>query len=91
MRAVVQRENDPTDPVNPQSNTIRIDYNPISGVTFKENRTSDVQVVGRGYNDEALQNDGKGGNGVGANKTKRRQQRGKDVYCYVLWCFWLSW
>ncbi|CAC5385590.1 unnamed protein product [Mytilus coruscus] len=31
---------------------IRIDYNPSSGVTFRENRTSDVQVVGKGYNDE---------------------------------------
>ena len=31
---------------------IRIDYNPSSGVTFRENKTSDVQVVGKGYNDE---------------------------------------
>lgn len=31
---------------------VRVDYNPASGVTFRENRTSDVQVVGKGYNDE---------------------------------------
>ncbi|XP_071163842.1 TOG array regulator of axonemal microtubules protein 1-like isoform X43 [Mytilus edulis] len=35
-----------------KSSVIRIDYNPSSGVTFRENRTSDVQVVGKGYNDE---------------------------------------
>ena len=31
---------------------IRDSYNPNSGVTFRENRNSDVQVVGRGYNDD---------------------------------------
>ena len=32
---------------------VHLDYNPSSGVTFRENRNSDVQVVGRGYGDEA--------------------------------------
>ncbi|GFR83234.1 protein FAM179B-like [Elysia marginata] len=31
---------------------VHIDYNPSSGVTFRENRNSDVQVVGRGYGDD---------------------------------------
>ncbi|XP_035828901.1 TOG array regulator of axonemal microtubules protein 1 [Aplysia californica] len=31
-----------------------VDYNPISGVTFRENRNSDVKVVGRGYAEEGL-------------------------------------
>ncbi|XP_059143119.1 TOG array regulator of axonemal microtubules protein 1-like isoform X2 [Physella acuta] len=29
-----------------------LDYNPTSGVTFRENKTADVQVVGKGYADE---------------------------------------
>ncbi|KAK3737948.1 hypothetical protein RRG08_028572 [Elysia crispata] len=31
---------------------VHLDYNPSSGVTFRENRNSDVQVVGRGYGDD---------------------------------------
>lgn len=54
---------------------IRIDYNPSSGVTFRENRTSDVQVVGKGYNDEP--NETKPII-IGANGRRRRvQPKGK--------------
>uniref|UniRef100_A0A8W8HWP7 Uncharacterized protein n=1 Tax=Magallana gigas TaxID=29159 RepID=A0A8W8HWP7_MAGGI len=34
------------------SGVIRIDYNPSSGVTFRENKTSNVQVVGKGYSED---------------------------------------
>lgn len=32
-----------------------LDYNPTSGVTFRENKTADVQVVGKGYTDETAE------------------------------------
>ncbi|XP_041353393.1 TOG array regulator of axonemal microtubules protein 1-like isoform X2 [Gigantopelta aegis] len=28
-------------------------YNPLSGATFRENKTSDVQIVGKGYSDDS--------------------------------------
>ena len=33
--------------------TVHLDYNPNSGVTFRENPNSDVQVVGRGYSEDS--------------------------------------
>ena len=46
-----KRSNDNLD-INENKHTVHLDYNPNSGVTFRENRNSDVQVVGRGYNDD---------------------------------------
>ncbi|PVD25713.1 hypothetical protein C0Q70_13373 [Pomacea canaliculata] len=36
-----------------KNTTVHLDFNPNSGVTFRENRNSDVQVVGRGYGDDS--------------------------------------
>ena len=47
-----KRSNDNLD-INENKHTVHLDYNPNSGVTFRENRNSDVQVVGRGYNDDS--------------------------------------
>ncbi|KAL3873542.1 hypothetical protein ACJMK2_036642 [Sinanodonta woodiana] len=34
--------------------TIKVDYNPVSGVTFRENKNSDVHIVGKGYNEDGV-------------------------------------
>ncbi|XP_076464551.1 TOG array regulator of axonemal microtubules protein 1-like isoform X2 [Babylonia areolata] len=39
--------------VNENRHTVHLDYNPNSGVTFRENPNSDVQVVGRGYSEDS--------------------------------------
>ncbi|XP_048738201.2 TOG array regulator of axonemal microtubules protein 1-like isoform X4 [Ostrea edulis] len=59
------------------SGVIRIDYNPSSGVTFRENKTSTVQVVGKGYNEDQEVMDKRGSVG-GLNKVRdrRRMQKG---------------
>ncbi|XP_021373812.1 TOG array regulator of axonemal microtubules protein 1-like isoform X3 [Mizuhopecten yessoensis] len=59
------------------SGTLHIDYNPVSGVTFRENRNSDVQVVGRGYSDDTIPTaDSKASAAAAANKARRRTQKG---------------
>ncbi|CAL1537741.1 unnamed protein product [Lymnaea stagnalis] len=50
-----KRNNDEADDSNSTSGISHIEYNPTSGVTFRENRTSDVQVVGRGYGDDSAE------------------------------------
>ena len=30
----------------------RLDFNPMGGVTFRENHNPDVQIIGRGYGDD---------------------------------------
>ena len=65
------------------TNTIFVDYNPQSGVTFRENRNSDVQIVGKGYNDDISSSDSRSTlNGITNNKTKdrRRVTKGKSVF-----------
>lgn len=45
---------------SPSRGTLKhIEYNPISGVTFRENKNSDVQIVGKGYGDDPTGGDGK--------------------------------
>ncbi|KAI8785321.1 TOG array regulator of axonemal microtubules protein 1 [Biomphalaria glabrata] len=45
---------------SPSRGTLKhIEYNPISGVTFRENKNSDVQIVGKGYGDDSTGGDGK--------------------------------
>ncbi|XP_064599948.1 TOG array regulator of axonemal microtubules protein 1-like isoform X2 [Liolophura sinensis] len=36
-----------------QDSTHQIEFNPVSGVTFRANRSSDVQIVGRGYGEDS--------------------------------------
>jgi hypothetical protein len=62
------------------SGVIRIDYNPSSGVTFRENKTSTVQVVGKGYNDdpEVLEKRGSVG-GLNKVRDRRRMQKGRRL------------
>ncbi|KAL4238308.1 hypothetical protein ACF0H5_003020 [Mactra antiquata] len=56
--------------------TVYVDYNPTSGVTFRENKNSDVQVVGKGYNDDNL-SDSRSLNGVNKKTAdKRRPTKG---------------
>ncbi|XP_033734245.1 TOG array regulator of axonemal microtubules protein 1-like isoform X1 [Pecten maximus] len=56
------------------SSTLHIDYNPVSGVTFRENRNSDVQVVGRGYSDDTTAESK--ATAAAVNKARRRTQKG---------------
>ncbi|XP_064623563.1 TOG array regulator of axonemal microtubules protein 1-like isoform X2 [Lineus longissimus] len=35
------------------SDEAQLEFNPMSGVTFRENRNSDVQIIGKGYSDES--------------------------------------
>ena len=66
------------------NSVIHIDYNPSSGVTFRENKTSDVQVVGRGYNDEP---DSSRSNGpTAANRIRDRRRVQKGMLCTCLYC-----
>ncbi|XP_052701993.1 TOG array regulator of axonemal microtubules protein 1-like isoform X6 [Crassostrea angulata] len=55
------------------SGVIRIDYNPSSGVTFRENKTSNVQVVGKGYSEDQENLDRRVS--VGGPNTKVRDRR----------------
>ena len=55
-------------------NTIFVDYSPQSGVTFRENKNSDVQIVGKGYNDDASSTDSRSTlNGITNNRKDRRR------------------
>ncbi|XP_056020659.1 TOG array regulator of axonemal microtubules protein 1-like isoform X15 [Ostrea edulis] len=61
------------------SGVIRIDYNPSSGVTFRENKTSTVQVVGKGYNEDQEVMDKRGSVG-GLNKVRDRRRMQKGMF-----------
>ena len=64
-------------------NTIFVDYNPQSGVTFRENKNSDVQIVGKGYNDETSSTDSRSTlNGITNNRTKDRRRVTKGNYLH---------
>lgn len=57
--------------------TVYVDYNPTSGVTFRENKNSDVHVVGKGYNDDGV-SDSRSLNGINRKvNDKRRVTKGK--------------
>ncbi|KAK3093087.1 hypothetical protein FSP39_010926 [Pinctada imbricata] len=60
------------------NSVIHLDYNPSSGVTFRENKTSDVQVVGRGYNDDPVIDSGRQNVQPATNRIRdrRRVQKG---------------
>lgn len=61
-----------------------VDYNPSSGVTFRENKNSDVQVVGKGYNDEGISPESRSLNGINRKANdKRRVTKGKSI-CFAL-------
>lgn len=70
------------------SGVIRIDYNPSSGVTFRENKTSNVQVVGKGYSDEQEGLDRRVSVGGLNNKVRdrRRMQKGNTQSYNPLYC-----
>ncbi|XP_069117055.1 TOG array regulator of axonemal microtubules protein 1-like isoform X2 [Argopecten irradians] len=72
-RDVMDYGSDVTDSSS-SSSTLHIDYNPVSGVTFRENRNSDVQVVGRGYNDDPTSESK--ATAAANNKARRRTQKG---------------
>lgn len=67
-----------------------VDYNPSSGVTFRENKNSDVQVVGKGYNEDGTSLDSRSLNGINKKANdKRRVTKGKctllDMVFYFLY------
>jgi hypothetical protein len=59
---------------------VYVDYNPTSGVTFRENKNSDVQVVGKGYNDDGTALDTRVLNGINKRASdKRKITKGRVV------------
>ena len=57
---------------------VYVDYNPDRGVTFRENRNSDVQIVGIGYNDDQPTIDTRSLNGINKKANdKRKLTKGK--------------
>lgn len=61
---------------------VYVDYNPSSGVTFRENKNSDVQVVGKGYNEDGTSLDSRSLNGINRKANdKRRVTKGKATHC----------
>lgn len=65
-------------------NTIFVDYNPQSGVTFRENKNSDVQIVGKGYNDDTSSSDSRSTvNGITNSRTKDRRKVAKGKYIFL--------
>lgn len=52
---------------------VYVDYNPDRGVTFRENRNSDVQIVGIGYNDDTTTIDSKSLNGINKKASDKRK------------------
>jgi len=64
--------------------TVYVDYNPSSGVTFRENKNSDVQIVGKGYNDDQAALDSKSLNGINRKANdKRRLTKGETHFCIL--------
>lgn len=64
---------------------VYVDYNPDRGVTFRENRNSDVQIVGIGYNEDITTLDSKSLNGINKKAIdKRRHTKGKKA-CFILY------
>ena len=71
-------------------NTIFVDYSPQSGVTFRENKNSDVQIVGKGYNDDASSTDSRSTlNGITNNRKDRRRVTKGNYYLNFYLVFWL--
>lgn len=70
------------------SSTIHVDYNPVSGVTFRENRNSDVQVVGRGYSDDTIPTAESKATAAANNKSRRRTQKGTCCCCEAFKALW---
>lgn len=52
---------------------VYVDYNPTSGVTFRENKNSDVQVVGKGYSEEGTALDSRSLNGINRRANDKRR------------------
>lgn len=66
---------------------VYVDYNPDRGVTFRENRNSDVQIVGIGYNED-ITLDSKSLNGINRKAIdKRRHTKGKKA-CSIIHFTW---
>ena len=63
---------------------IFVDYNPSSGVTFRENRIPDVQIVGKGYSDENSPTDSKSLNSINS-KAKERKRVTKGMVLYLIY------
>ena len=90
-----------SDPDSDDSKTgvTHVDYNPNSGVTFRENRNSDVKVVGRGYGEEnsvnlETSNRPAAGNNRLAKERRSFRNRGKSYcihfrYLYAIEHYWL--
>ncbi|XP_052767283.1 TOG array regulator of axonemal microtubules protein 1-like isoform X3 [Mya arenaria] len=53
--------------------TVYVDYNPSSGVTFRENKNSDVQIVGKGYNDDNNLLESRSLNGINRKANDKRR------------------
>ncbi|XP_071081416.1 TOG array regulator of axonemal microtubules protein 1-like isoform X3 [Haliotis cracherodii] len=70
----VRKKNGDGFDIEGSSSNISQNYNPASGVTFRENRNSDVQVVGKGYNDDSSSTDSRP-LGTVNNKAARDRRR----------------
>ena len=80
--------------INDNRNSIQ--FNPNSGVTFRENRNSDVRVVGRGYSDDSADvSDTSSQQASSRNQDKLRANKGivhslvDGTGCFILYkkCF----
>lgn len=83
----VRKKNGDGFDIEGSSSNISQNYNPASGVTFRENRNSDVQVVGKGYNDDSSSTDSRPLGTVNnkAARDRRRVTKGRR-FCVV--CCW---
>lgn len=64
---------------------VYVDYNPDRGVTFRENRNSDVQIVGIGYNEDTTTIDSRSLNGINKKASdKRKLTKGRDFFYFPL-------
>lgn len=68
-----------------KGNITHIDYNPTSGVTFRENHNSDVQVVGKGYVEDTSDIPLKASPSVAVSRLKERKRlNSKGMWTFKL-------
>lgn len=68
-----------------KNTTVHLDFNPNSGVTFRENRNSDVQVVGRGYGDDSSSMYDTRSQQTNVRSRDRRRTSSKGEEAHVKW------
>ena len=71
------RETKSSDAVDGEIDRRHLDFNPLGGVTFRDNPSSDVAIVGVGYGEDSHQTDPKPSMHASKARERRRVTKSK--------------